>query len=103
MEASYDPVTGKVTVTLTYVEGQQIACENDRTMALLLASLRTVLGGARPPSRIVSIPPRKRQYAEPAPEAEARARREAVRESAEDAAMRRRYSGDTASRDPKLP
>jgi hypothetical protein len=75
MEASYDPRTGKATVTLDYREAQQIiACEDDS----LMATLRAVLAGVPPPQRIVSIPRKRRQYAEPAPEAEALARREAA-------------------------
>jgi hypothetical protein len=99
MEASYDPLTGKVTITLDYWEARAALIS---PVALdVCAAIGPLLTGARPPSRIVHIPPRKRRYAEPAPEAEARARREAVRESAEDAAIRRRYSGDPKSRDPQ--
>jgi hypothetical protein len=74
MEASYDPMAGKVTLVLTYAEARDAVDAGQN----LLAAIGPLLAGMPPPSRIVSIPPRKRQYAEPAPDAEARARREVI-------------------------
>lgn len=47
MEASYDPRTGKATVTLDYREAQQIiGCADDN----LMATLRAVLAGVPAPA-----------------------------------------------------
>ena len=79
MEASYDPASGMVTLVLSYAEARAAVDAGES----LLAAMGPILAGITPPvpSRIVSIPPRKRQYAEPAPEAEARERREMIAES----------------------
>jgi hypothetical protein len=77
VEASYDPASGMVTLVLSYAEARAAVDAGES----LLAAMGPILAGITPPaaSRIVSIPPRKRQYAEPAPDAAAR--REMIAES----------------------
>jgi hypothetical protein len=92
VDASYDPSTGKVTLVLTYAEARRAVDAGES----LLAAMGPILAGITPPvpSRIVEIPPRKRRrYAEPASEAEALARREAVRREQEANTQRFKYVG----------
>lgn len=108
MQAEYNPATGMVVVTLTYAEARAAVDAGENILAAIgpiLAGISPPVPKAEavgcinpkareagwgvafcqcPPclaargTRIVSIPRKRRQYAEPAPEAEARARREAI-------------------------